>query len=415
MHRKLSLLLLLSFFFIHLSATRAQTGWTQKPDYAGGGVWYAISFSIGQKAYVGLGGDGGGYRNDFWQYDTLSNTWTQKASFPGSPRIWTVSFSINAKGYVGTGQTHDSLLSCDFWEYDTLSNSWSQKANFAGTPRNRAVGFSIGNNGYIATGADINGAWQNDLWQYEPLTDTWTQKTSMPNGTNRISAVGFSIGSKGYVGTGLTQYWWGNYCYNDLWSYNPDSDSWSQKANLPAIGRMDAVGFSINGKGYIGTGVDTNNYWYHDFYEYDTLADSWLQRSNVSQILRYACSGFSIGNKGYIGFGSGVSLNGDTLYSYLQDFWEYYPPADTITLINSLSQNKNEFSTYPNPFTNEIGIRMQELKNKGEEIILFDITGKEILRQKTSEAETKLNTEGIAAGFYLLRVGERNFKVIKQQ
>ena len=49
---------------------------------------------------------------------------------------------------------------------------------------------------------------------------------------------------------------------------------------------------------------------------------------------------------------------------------------------------------------------------------MSDCTGKEILHQKINSAETILNTEGLAAGLYLLRIqdggGIKNFKVVKQ-
>jgi len=51
-------------------------------------------------------------------------------------------------------------------------------------------------------------------------------------------------------------------------------------------------------------------------------------------------------------------------------------------------------------------------------ITLFSYTGKEILHTTSHSAETMLNTEGIAAGFYLLKVedgrGVTNYKVVKQ-
>ena len=87
----------------------------------------------------------------------------------------------------------------DFWEYDPVTNAWTQKADFGGGPREQAVGFSIGGKGYIGTG--YNGPYRQDFWEYDPATNTWTQKADF-GGTARYGAVGFSIGSKGYIGTG---------------------------------------------------------------------------------------------------------------------------------------------------------------------------------------------------------------------
>ena len=82
--------------------------------------------------------------------------WTQMASFPGQGRELPVSFSIGNKGYVGCGFDFLSYFN-DFWEYDPALNSWSQKASFGGLGRFAAVGFSMNNKGYLGTGGDLNG------------------------------------------------------------------------------------------------------------------------------------------------------------------------------------------------------------------------------------------------------------------
>lgn len=72
-------------------------------------------------------------------------------------------------------------------------------------------------------------------------------------------------------------------------------------------------------------------------------------------------------------------------------------------------------NVYPNPFS--LSVFVKGTNEKGE-LILFDITGKEIMRQKTSVGETKLNTENISSGFYLLHYSDektnKNFKVDKR-
>ncbi|MDI6741808.1 MAG: kelch repeat-containing protein, partial [Smithella sp.] len=95
--------------------------------------------------------------------------------------------------------------------------------------------------------------------------DTWTQKTDFGGvvGTERVDAVGFSIGSKGYVGTGYD----GSQNTLDFWEYDPVSDTWTQKADFAGTARQAAVGFAIENKGYVGTGYDGVNT--RDFWEYD--------------------------------------------------------------------------------------------------------------------------------------------------
>lgn len=136
------------------------------------------------------------------------------------------------------------------------------------TPREGAVSFSIGNKGYLGTGIDdISPYYKKDFREYDPNGNTWTQKADF-EGTARSSAVGLSIGNKGYIGTGLS----GNYpdyiYYKDFWEYHPDANSWTKKADFGGTACSGAVGFSIGNKGYLGTGFN-NGAFYKDFWEYD--------------------------------------------------------------------------------------------------------------------------------------------------
>jgi uncharacterized delta-60 repeat protein len=75
--------------------------------------------------------------------------------------------------------------------------------------------------------------------------------------------------------------------------------------------------------------------------------------------------------------------------------------------------NEKAFSIYPDPFTDEIYISAKEIRQT--EVVLYDVTGKEILREKTAAKETKMNTQRVAPGFYLLRIGAANVKLVKEK
>src|SRR5438876_119434 len=128
------------------------------------------------------------------------NTWVQKANFGGAARWGVVGFNIGTKGYIGTGYD-GSIFYNDFWEWDQATNTWSQKTNFGGIARDGSVGFSIGTKGYIGIGNYYNGTFVRciDFWEYDQGSNTWTQKANF-GGTARLEATGFSIGTKGYIG-----------------------------------------------------------------------------------------------------------------------------------------------------------------------------------------------------------------------
>jgi Secretion system C-terminal sorting domain/Galactose oxidase, central domain len=300
--------------------------WSQLADFGGTPRQNATGFSIGSKGYIGLGDDSSRsstgkfiYQNDFWEYDTAANTWTQKASFGGGRRVGVVGFSIGSKGYVGTGEDSVNYHN-DFWVFDPVANSWTQKASFGGTTRIYACGFSIGGNGYIGTGMDTNvpfSEFKNDLWEYDTAADSWTQKANF-GGVGRDMAAGFSTGSEGFIGMGNGGLGGGTF-YSDFWAYSPITNAWTQKANFPDT-RYSAVTFGFSNSGYIATGLSQNGGNMNDLWRYDTASNSWTQKANFGAGVRTGAVGFSIGGRGFVGFGEGSVL------PYF-DFWQY----DTAT------------------------------------------------------------------------------------
>ncbi len=289
--------------------------WCRELDFTGGFRGSAVGFSIGNKGYIVTGVDPSNsipqYKLDFWEFDPELKTWTEKAPFPGAARSYAVGFGIGTKGYIGTGTNEMTGASYnDFWEYDPATDNWTKKADCSFPARKHAFGFSIGNKGYIGSGG--NSTFANalvDFYEYDPLTDLWTPKPFTPPG--RGDAVGFSIGNKGYMGTGKS----GNFYLNDFWEYNPDSNTWNQKADFPGGVRNCGIGFSINNIGYLGKGYNGTNY-FNDLFEYNPANNSWLAMPETVDEPCQKAIAFSIGNKGYVG--TGLKSVGS-----IKSFWVY--------------------------------------------------------------------------------------------
>lgn len=87
--------------------------------------------------------------------------------------------------------------------------------------------------------------------------------------------------------------------------------------------------------------------------------------------------------------------------------------------INEIAHDKI-ISVFPNPFTNEFKIANNEFgvstTNMGE-IILYDVTGKEMLRQNISDQENTIDTKNIPSGLYLLHYSDaknsESYKLVK--
>ena len=67
---------------------------------------------------------------------------------------------------------------------------------------------------------------------------------------------------------------------------------------------------------------------------------------------------------------------------------------------------------FPNPATDELRVMMNEA-NIAEMISVYDITGKEVMRQPVEGALTTLPVSHLHTGIYLLKVNARQVKFIK--
>ncbi|HKR03776.1 MAG TPA: kelch repeat-containing protein [Bacteroidia bacterium] len=73
--------------------------------------------------------------------------------------------------------------------------TWVQVSNHGGGNVELVYCFSINNKGFVG-GGRVNGVAHNDLWEYHDIANSWTQKANLP-GVGRASCFNFTIGSKG--------------------------------------------------------------------------------------------------------------------------------------------------------------------------------------------------------------------------
>jgi len=219
-------------------------------------------------------------------------------------------------------------------------DKWIKKANFPGAGRIYAESFSIGNRAYIC-GGDTSDDFQSgfplksDLWEYNPDSNKWTQKADIPFSI-RFAGVCFSIGNKGFVGGGDAR--------NDFWEYDPSNNTWTRKADIPGASRLYPASFAIGGKGYTGMGfVWGKGNVLNDFWGYDTLTNNWSRKANFGGVPKVHAVGFSIGNKGFVGTGEDSSFNTGASKLY-NDFWEYDPRIDKWTKKANIGLHGRELS-----------------------------------------------------------------------
>src|SRR3954466_12773384 len=104
----------------------------------------------------------------------------------------------------------------------SLKAQWTQKASLS-TARDGAVSWTIGNKFYV-----VGGNGRSDLREYDPTTNHWTAKAVIPQGVTSF-AMGFVINGKGYLCGGVNAS--GAY-YGSLLEYDPATNLWTAKASL---------------------------------------------------------------------------------------------------------------------------------------------------------------------------------------
>ncbi len=385
------------FLILLMSETiHAQGSWTQRASFPGGLRCKAVGFSIGNVGYVGTGESNcspSSPIDDFWEFNPTTNTWTQRANFGGVPRSLAVGFAIGNKGYIGTGVDLNGNKLNDIWEFDPGSNTWTQKNSLPGPPRYSAMAFSVGNMGYVGLGDTSNFTSTGllyDLWEFDPVGNSWLQKTNFP-GSGRVYAVSFSLNNKGYVATGASA----TSFKSDLWEYDPVSNSWTQKTSF-IRGKAQATSFSLGAGGYIVTGVDSPAVPMNELWAYNQMMNNWYQKANLPVALRIFSTAFSVGTKGYLGLGDwGVSYD---------DLWEYSP--DTIFSVQE-NQYRVQTTVYPNPITSSGFIIFSQSISKAK-CQIYDVQGREVKEVSVSGMKYEISKSELIPGIYIYHIIANN-------
>jgi N-acetylneuraminic acid mutarotase len=218
--------------------------WRQLKSMGSGVEWGDVAAATSTRGYVGVST----YTQSWWEFNPDNETWTQKAAFPGQMRSGLTSFSIDEKIYAGMGSAYDfDALKYkafnDLYAYDPASNTWTKKADFPGTSRQYSSCTYGNGRGYVLGGDDIAGgatSFLNDVWEYNPTSDTWTQLTDMPVGTAFVSAFvrdGKLHFMNGSVKSGASS--WGS--VNQYYQLDLAAGTWSKGGNTMYYGSSGTV------------------------------------------------------------------------------------------------------------------------------------------------------------------------------
>ena len=261
-------------------------------------------------------------------YDDTDGDWERVGVFGGFERVCPVSFTdpLNGNVYIGMGYNSsdsrpDELHMRDFWIFN--GNEWRRPQG--GRTVTVRVSPYTGRDSVVK--AVLTG---------QDSAVTWTQNTADFPARGRKGSVAFVLGRKAYVGAGQQVVYRGNSevaYFSDFFVFDLEKEEWefddakgeftrySIQEDTGLDGERCAfafgVGFSFNGKGYVGTG-ELKGGTTSTFFVFDTITKKWTPDNSYPGD---DCKGASIldfGDAVYVCLGEGGSGLSRTV-SYLDE------------------------------------------------------------------------------------------------
>ncbi|MCX6270411.1 MAG: T9SS type A sorting domain-containing protein [Bacteroidetes bacterium] len=362
----------------------SQGTWVQKANFPGSFRTTHVNFTLNNLEFIGGGfmPEVGPELYDFWSYDPVTDSWNQHADLPPN-LICSFALTIGDTAYFFSFQDSIGTTFIKCWRYNYQQDNFTLQSEFAIIQSTYICGgFAINQKGYV-----IFNHQPPLLYEYDPVQNLWTEKNDLLITELIDGFTAFPILDKGYI----FEYSSNQGYPNKLWEWNSVTDTWQQKASLPAIIRFGSASFSFNDRGYVMGGL-YDNYPFvtlNDFWMYNPQIDSWSQLADFGGWGRGYAIPFVIGDIAYIGLGVGTGIG-------FTDLWSY-----------DISAGKNDFSrdsyvtVYPNPSRDRIIFHFSTPQTDDPLIKVFNSLGIMIYSDKIQEPNSYcLNIESLPSGIF---------------
>jgi N-acetylneuraminic acid mutarotase len=258
--------------------------------------------------------------------------WSTKANMPTARSGLAITTVLNSQGQsivyalggYATGFTKLGTVEA----YNVSTNTWSTKPSlpFVGQPKVGVIGGKL----YTVCLDDCNFYPSTfsaaSLWVYDPGTNAWTQKANMP--VYMTSGLTGVINGKLYVLNTFTQmFCGGDDCGEEtphLYRYDPASNTWTSLRDCPAK-HIDGAAAVVNGKFYVAGGSSKK------LHVYDPATNSWSEKAQTLR-RRWGAAGAHLQGEFYVIGGRdslGNSLRSVQAYNPATNTWVNKPPLLT--------------------------------------------------------------------------------------
>lgn len=171
---------------------------------------------------------------------------------------------------------------------------------------------------YVLAGRDVRSAYLKDMWKYDTQRDKWQQLSDVPF-KGRAKGVAGVVNGKAYFGLGFNGHVYDDTCYlRDFWMFDPNTESWSRKADFP--NNRTGVAASFVDGAYIYVLFGFYDYFTTDVYRFNTATEHWEEIKWGDLTSRAGAVACKAGNRFFAGTGYNTSN--------LNDWYEYMPQSN---------------------------------------------------------------------------------------
>lgn len=203
----------------------------------------------------------------------LQIQWTKKSPMPGYLYAFdavTLGNKIYAVGGRGLEEGYNRYL----YVYDLDKDAWETKKELLFSRSNHAV-VALNGKIYVFGGNENPGK----VEVYDPGSDSWQELADMPTPRQHINYSGIAVNGKIHVIGGIVREGEKGFSISDKHEvYNPTTDTWTERAPLPAQ-RQNAAVVNFQDLIYVISGTDGEFVDQPTVFVYDPGADSWKTRA----------------------------------------------------------------------------------------------------------------------------------------
>lgn len=348
-------------------------------------------------------------------YDVKNNIWSNGAPMPVPVTHMGKAVVKDDVWMIGGFAGNDPGVATDKVQiYNTTTDNWRMGPAL---PAPRGAGAATYNNGKIHFFGGLMPDRVTDVSEHyildpENLAAGWISAAPLPNGRNQLSAASVK---------GLVYAIGGQFGHDDgveylryLDVYDPATDSWTPRADLPSDRSHFEPGTLVHNDKIIIIGGRRGFFFFDNVTEYDPAEDSWTERCKLPEPL--------LAPSAEIFDDQLIIANGGFKESDLRDNTRSLPVEPDNTLSNEnkdifAGNLENKIKIYPNPAKDKINIEGIRTADGTITIKIKSINGAILMTKKIDQtAHTyTLETSMLQTGIYFIEIakGPKSSKVIK--